>query len=148
MIRVTIAIALTITAITASHVAAGENPAQRICPVTQKPLATVAHPVRVQVEGFTFLVADEASRAAAMESSPSALFAALAKNGDAAEPVSQACPIMGNRINLGLAVQKDGYRVYLCCKGCAKRVQNNWDATLRTLRDQADVGDPENLPAM
>ncbi len=145
---VRIAVAALMIGLFVGYAVAGDAPAQRICPVTHKPLATVANPVRVEVEGFTFLVADEESRAVALGMSPDAVFAALAKNGDAAEPVSQACPIMGNRVNPDLYVQKDGYRVYICCRGCTKRVQNTWDATLVTLRDQAAGGDPHDLPTM
>ncbi|MCD8349344.1 MAG: hypothetical protein LUC93_01865 [Planctomycetaceae bacterium] len=132
----------------AGQAVAAEGPAQKMCPVSMQPLASVANPVRVQMQGFTFLVADEESRAKAMQSSPATVFSALAKNGDAAEPISQACPVMGNRINPDLFLQKNGYRIYMCCRGCTKRVQNNWDATLLKLRDQADGGDPQNLPTM
>ncbi len=126
---------------------AAEAKAQRLCPVTRTALSEVAAPVRAQVDGFTFLVADEASRQRA-EADGAAVFAALARNGDAAEPVSQACPIMGNRINRQLFLEKDGRRVFMCCKGCTKRLQNNWDKSLGTLRDQAEAGDPEALPEM
>ncbi len=126
---------------------AAEAKAQRLCPVTRTALSGVAAPVRAQVDGFTFLVADEESRQRA-EADGAAVFAALARNGDAAEPVSQACPIMGNRINRQLFLEKDGRRVFMCCKGCTKRLQNNWDKSLGTLRDQAEAGDPEALPEM
>ncbi|MCC8108630.1 MAG: hypothetical protein LIQ30_06200, partial [Planctomycetes bacterium] len=94
-----------------------------------------------------FLVADEARRQQA-EADGAAVFAARARNGDAAEPGSEACPIMGNRINRQLFLEKNGRRVFMCCKGCTKRLQNNWDKAVDTLRDQAETGDPETLPEM
>ncbi|MCD7897150.1 MAG: hypothetical protein LUG50_10845 [Planctomycetaceae bacterium] len=140
------AVAVTLTvSFGRSH--AAEAKAQRLCPVTGTALSGVASPVRARVDGFTFLVADEASRQQA-EADGAAVFAALARNGDAAEPVSEACPIMGNRINRQLFLEKNGRRVFMCCKGCTKRLQNNWDKAVDTLRDQAETGDPETLPEM
>lgn len=127
--------------------AAGERPAQTKCPITGKALASAATPIAVTVDGFTFQVADAAGRDQAL-SDPAGAFAGLAKNNEAAEPVSQACPIMGNRINKNLFIQKDGRRVYICCKGCTKRVENNWEGTLRKLAEQAERGDPDDLPTM
>ncbi|MCC8167536.1 MAG: hypothetical protein LIQ31_15710 [Planctomycetes bacterium] len=126
---------------------AAEAKAQRLCPVTGTALSGIASPVRARVDGFTFLVADEASRQRA-EADGAVVFAALARNDDAAEPLSQACPIMGNRINRQLFLEKDGRRVFMCCKSCTKRLQNNWDKSLDALRNQAEAGDPEALPEM
>ncbi len=126
---------------------AGERPAQTICPVTGKKLSSAQSPVEARVGGFRFLVLDEASREQAL-ADPAKAFAALAKNKEAAEPVSTVCPIMGNRINASLYVQKDGYRVYMCCRGCMKPIQSGWENVLRKLAEQADQGDPDNVPSM
>lgn len=126
---------------------AGERAAQTLCPVTGKKLATVTSPVEVRANGFRFQVADVASSEKALKE-PAKAFAALARNSEAAEPVSQACPVMGNRINRSLFIQKNGYRVYICCKGCTKRVENNWEGTLWKLEEQAERGDADNLPTM
>lgn len=126
---------------------AGERAAQGKCPITGKKLASVQSPVEVQVDGFRFFVADDASREKALKA-PAKAFATLAKNNEAAEPISQACPVMGNRVNKGLYMQKGGYRVYICCKGCTKRVQNDWAGTLRKLKEQAERGDPDDLQGM
>ncbi len=92
-------------------------------------------------------MADEASRERAL-ADPAKAFAALAKNKEAAEPVSDVCPIMGNRINKALYVQQNGYRVYMCCKGCTKPIQSGWEKTLRKLAEQAEQGDPDSVPGM
>lgn len=126
---------------------AGERPAQTVCPITGRQLRSVQSPVRVAVDGFQFAVADADSREKAL-ADPAAAFAALAKNGEAAEPVSQACPVMGNRVNKNIYIQKDGRRVYICCKGCTKRVENNWAKTLDKLAEQAEQGEPDDLPIM
>jgi hypothetical protein len=130
-----------------SCAAAGEAPDQTICPVTGKKLSTASSPVEVRVNGFRFLVLDEASREQAL-AEPAKAFAALAKNREAAEPISSICPIMGNRINPELYVQKDGYRVFICCAGCLKPVQGNWAKSLKKVAELAEQGDPENAPSM
>ncbi len=37
------------------------------------------------------------------------------------------CPVMGGKINKSLYVEKDGKRIYVCCKGCLTKVEKNFD---------------------
>jgi hypothetical protein len=39
-----------------------------------------------------------------------------------AEPQT-LCPIMGGKINKAQYVDVEGYRIYVCCKGCIKPIQ-------------------------
>lgn len=76
------------------------------------------------------------------------LFAELAKNGDVAEPVSQVCPIMGNRVNRAVYIDRDGRRVFLCCKGCIGRANKQWVDVLKKLAEAAQQPDPQPMPTM
>jgi len=148
--RIIALLAFSLVALTGAAVqtaAAAERPAQTVCPVTGKKLSSVQSPVEVQVNGFRFLVIDAESRTKAL-GEPEKAFSALARNKEAADPVSQVCPIMGNRVNPALFVEKDGYRIYMCCRGCTKPIQNNFGKVLQKLSDQAVQGDPEEVPSM
>ena len=124
-----------------------ERPVQLYCPMTGRQLADIQEPTVVDLQGFRFRVADAA---AAIEAKKDAkkTFEALAKNKDAAEPISRACPVMGGLINRKEHYARDGRRVYVCCRGCIARVERRWAETLTKLAEQAEKGDPENLTAM
>ena len=131
--------------VVAATIYAGQKPAQEKCPVTGKKLADLAAPVRVERDGFFFYVADANAN---LPADPEAIFKALAKNKDAAEPISQMCPIMGHRVNKALFVEKDGRRIYMCCGGCKAPINNRWPTMLEKVKAQAEVGDPQNMKAM
>ena len=127
---------------------AGEQrPAQLRCPVTGAKIAELDNPIAVEFDGFRFWVATNDAVLKAKEK-PADAFKALAKNGDAAEPISQACPVMGHAIDKKLFVYRDGKRIYMCCMGCRKKIENNWDAMLKKLAQQAKDGDPKDLKPM
>lgn len=37
------------------------------------------------------------------------------------------CPVMGGKINKELYVDQDGKRIYVCCGGCVKKVEKNFE---------------------
>ncbi len=48
------------------------------------------------------------------------------------------CPVMGRNINKGVFVDVNGYRVYLCCKGCAAAVEKDPDKYLAKIRENGE----------
>lgn len=61
-----------------------------------------------------------------------------------AEPQT-TCPVMGGKINKELYVDADGYRIYVCCKGCIKAVKANPEKYIEKM--QADGIELEKTPA-
>jgi len=49
--------------------------------------------------------------------------------------LQETCPILGEKINKQLYVDTLGQRIYVCCKGCLKPVQENPGQALRALHD-------------
>lgn len=122
---------------------------QSKCPITGQTLAKQANPQRVEYEGFYFFVAEGVTTEQLNEKIVEGnIFKILAKNKDAAEPISQVCPQMGKKTLPNLYVEKDGRRIHVCCKGCLKPVEKNWDKMLEKVKKQAEQGDPQEIPGM
>ena len=127
------------------------RPAQVLCPITNAnvfewPISS-RDPETVVIDGFTFLVRDKDAAKKAADN-PKAVFAALAKNKDAAVPVSPVCPQMGYKVNQDLYAQKDGRRIYVCCKGCITPVERRWNDALKKVNELSKQPVPEDLKGM
>ena len=61
----------------------------------------------------------------------------------AAKPQTK-CPITGNPIDKTLFVDADGFRIYLCCKGCVDKVTADPKAALAKIR--ANGEEPAKVP--
>lgn len=56
------------------------------------------------------------------------------KDDKAAGKAQTTCPVMaGNPINKKLFVDKDGKRIYVCCKACIEKVKKDFDAIAKKL---------------
>ena len=133
----------------------GPRPAQLKCPITNTNVAVLMdgrfRPAVgfIAIEGFRFAVSrrnDAAEKA--KEADPKDIFAALAKNGDAAVPVSPVCPVMGYKVKQDLYTQKDGRRIFVCCKGCIARVERRWDTMLAKVKELSEQPVPKDLKEM
>lgn len=124
---------------------AGWRPAQVVCPSTGRYLDDVPVDAVVTAEGAGF-------RWRMMKEAPAmtaeAAFAALAAAGDAAEPISKACPVMGNLVDRTEYYTEGGRRVYVCCRGCIGRVKKRFAEITQKLEQQARTGDPADLKSM
>ena len=54
------------------------------------------------------------------------------------------CPVMGSKIDKTQYVDVNGYRIYICCKGCAKPIKAAPDKFIAKMK-KAGV-DPEKVP--
>ena len=136
-----------------------KRPVQILCPITNEALpelviqrsrtvlVTPPDGTMIVIDGFIFRVRDK-DAAEKAKADPKATFAALAKNGDAAVPVSPVCPVMGNKVNLDLYTQKDGRRIYVCCKPCIARVEKNWNAMLAKVKELSEQETPKDVKEM
>ncbi|MFU8781479.1 MAG: hypothetical protein ACNA71_10735, partial [Kiritimatiellia bacterium] len=79
-----------------------------------------------------------------VKADPQAAIATLAKAGQG--PGQATCPIMKGAPVTAKSryVDHEGQRIYVCCGGCARAVQANPEAALKTLKDQGVV--PAKVP--
>lgn len=56
-----------------------------------------------------------------------------------------SCPVMGGPVNPKLYVDADGFRIYVCCKGCIETVKA--DPAKYIAKMKADGVEPEKTPA-
>ena len=54
------------------------------------------------------------------------------------------CPIMGGKINKALYADVDGYRIYVCCKGCIAPIKADPKKIIEKMK--ADGIEPEKAP--
>ena len=54
------------------------------------------------------------------------------------------CPVQGNKIDKTAYVDVKGYRVYLCCQGCAAKVKEDPDKYIAVIK--ANGEQPEQAP--
>ena len=58
-----------------------------------------------------------------------------AKHDESEEGKAQTrCPVMGGNINPKLYVDHEGYRVYVCCRGCLPKVRENPEKYIEQMR--------------
>lgn len=67
----------------------------------------------------------------------------LAAAGAFAAP-QKTCPVMGGKINKELYVDAEGYRIYVCCKGCVSAVKSDPEKYIKQLK--ADGVELEKAP--
>lgn len=60
-----------------------------------------------------------------------------------AEPQT-VCPVMGGKINKAQYTDVEGYRIYVCCKGCIGLIEANPQTFIKKMKT-AGV-DPEPIP--
>lgn len=58
----------------------------------------------------------------AVKKDPAAALKKLAEKGEQAEILQKTCPVLGEPINPKLYAEKDGRRIYVCCKECIAKV--------------------------
>jgi hypothetical protein len=78
-----------------------------------------------------------------------ALWTAAASAADEKAPAPAAkpqtkCPITGNPIDKTLFVDAEGFRIYLCCKGCVDKVTADPKAAIAKIR--ANGEEPAKVP--
>ncbi|WP_417739380.1 hypothetical protein [Rosistilla oblonga] len=106
---------------------------QKICPVSGKPLGSMGDPVAVDINGQKLYVCC-AGCVGAVKSNPAKyatgrpqITVTTATQADAAAIAAQkACPVMDEPLGgMGtpIKVMVGGKPIYLCCKGCIKKVQ-------------------------
>lgn len=116
-----------------AQLAAAAIARQKICPVSGKPLGSMGEPVAVDVNGQT-VYACCAGCLPAIESDPAkyasgrpAILVTTSTAADAAQIAQQAtCPVMDEPLgSMGqpVKVMVGDKPIYLCCKGCVKKVQ-------------------------
>jgi hypothetical protein len=139
--------------------------AQKVCPITHKPLGSMGVPVKVTLNGKPVLLCCAGCKDQA-EADPAGTFAKLEKQGQpaAAPPAvpweedaeveaslaklapedrrlaeaQKLCPVQGTRLGeMGVPVKLmiDGQPVYLCCKGCLKQAQGDPEKTLAKVKE-------------
>lgn len=57
------------------------------------------------------------------------------KTSTSKKTVQTTCPVMGGKINKDLYVDVKGKRIYICCKGCIKTIEENPDKYIKKLED-------------
>ncbi|MFP4382093.1 MAG: hypothetical protein ACLFUS_16450 [Candidatus Sumerlaeia bacterium] len=56
----------------------------------------------------------------------------------------EKCPVMGGKVNKDLYVDKDGKRIYVCCKGCLDKVEKNFDTYAKEYKEKGiDISKPK-----
>ncbi|WP_235908928.1 hypothetical protein [Roseiconus nitratireducens] len=116
-----------------AQLAAGAIARQKICPVSGKPLGSMGEPVGVEVQGRTIFVccagcvdAVKADPARYTSGRPE-IHVAVATAADAPAIAKQkVCPVMDEPLGgMGtpIKVTVGDKPIYLCCKGCIKKVQ-------------------------
>lgn len=139
-------------AASASMTSAAADPyqGQRTCPVSGAALAGVASPLPVTVRGQTVYVCCERC-AAKLRSNPDAYLAKAAaeRGGQPASTGADAgmyggqktCPVTGEELDAAggaIPVNVRGQTIYVCCSGCAAKVQRNPDLYLaRVMAERA-----------
>lgn len=63
---------------------------------------------------------------------------------DAAGEPQTKCPVMGSKINPKQFTDVKGKRIYVCCRGCIAKIENDPDAILKKLADEGIA--PERAP--
>lgn len=117
----------------AMSASAGE--AQTTCPISGKP---VNGDYYADVDGFRVFTVGEAE-ADAVRKDPAKAFARLARAKEAAVPVVWVCPSMMNPVGPEYPfVQKDGKRIYYCCRPCQPRIANNFKQAAATMKRLAE----------
>lgn len=95
------------------------------------------------VAGLLFILA-----AAALAGDARSGASAPASGADAAKKVQTKCPIMGNPIDKSIFVDKDGKRIYVCCKMCPDKVKKDFDTYAKKLEAQGiDLTAPKDAAA-
>ena len=106
---------------------------QKICPVSGKPLGSMGDPVAVDVEGQKLYVCC-AGCIDAVKSNPTKyasgrpqISVTMATQADAAAMAAQkVCPVMDEPLGsmgMPIKVMVGDKPIYLCCKGCIKKIQ-------------------------
>jgi Cu(I)/Ag(I) efflux system membrane fusion protein len=134
--------------------------AQKVCPITRRPLGSMGVPVEVALDGQVVLLCCSGCKDKA-EADPAGTLAKLAKQGQpAAAPEDNAevqanlaklapedrrlaeaqkvCPVLGGRLGeMGVPVKQmlDGQPVFLCCKGCVKKARKEPEKTLAKVKE-------------
>jgi hypothetical protein len=67
----------------------------------------------------------------------------IAANGAFAAP-QKTCPVMGGKVNKELYIDAEGYRIYVCCKGCISAIQADPEKYIEKLK--ADDVEIEKTP--
>lgn len=49
------------------------------------------------------------------------------------------CPVMGGAVDRDLYVEKDGRRIYLCCKGCIGKVEADFDKYAKKIEARGET---------
>jgi len=64
-----------------------------------------------------------------------ALLLVTAALGFAEEKSQTTCPVMGGKVNNELHVDAEGYRIYVCCKGCIGKVKADPDKYIKQMKE-------------
>ena len=130
---------------------------QKICPVSDKPLGSMGDPVAVDIEGRTLYVCC-AGCVNAVESNPAKyatgrpeITVTSTTQADAAGIAAQkVCPIIDEPLgSMGtpIKVSVGGKPIYLCCKGCIKRVKAEPAKYLAMVHPTTDKESESAVPA-
>jgi hypothetical protein len=72
--------------------------------------------------------------------------AVYAEAAEQTEPKKQTvCPVMGSKVGTDQYVDVKGYRIYICCKGCAKVIEAEPDTFIAKM--QAEGIELEKAPS-
>jgi len=68
----------------------------------------------------------------------------LATGALAADKPQTKCPVSGDPIDSKVFVDVDGYRIYMCCKGCTGKIKADPKKAVETIKANGET--PEKAP--
>lgn len=68
----------------------------------------------------------------------------LAVSVMAADKPQTKCPVQGEEINKKMYEDVEGYRIYVCCRGCLKKVKADPAKAISVIKANGEI--PERVP--
>lgn len=120
---------------------------QKVCPVSGKPLGSMGKPIAVDVQGQRIFVccvgcvdAVEANPAKYVSARPEVQLAVLTKEDATLVAMQAKCPVMDEPLgSMGQPIKLlvGGKPLFLCCKGCIKKVEAEPEKYLAMVHNEA-----------
>lgn len=75
----------------------------------------------------------------AVEKNPEKYIRVIRDRGEQVAQLQTSCPVMGGGVNKSLFADYQGKRVYVCCPGCIKMIQDDPEKYMKKMEEQGIV---------